>query len=84
MNKVNLEPKGSNVKRRYRSAQRTKQASATRREILEAARRLFTSRGFGRTTMEAVAAEADVSVATVYLVFRNKLVPRFESQITPA
>ena len=73
MNKVSLEPKRSNVKRRYRSPQRTEQAGATRREILEAARRLFTSRGFGRTTMEAVAAEADVSVATVYLAFRNKL-----------
>jgi AcrR family transcriptional regulator len=70
---VNLEPNDRRVKRRYRSPQRAEQANATRREILEAARRLFTSRGFGRTTMEAVATEADVSVATVYLIFGNKL-----------
>jgi AcrR family transcriptional regulator len=63
----------SRVKRRYRSPQRTEQANATRREILEAARRLFTGSGYGRTTMEAVAAAADVSVATVYLAFRSKL-----------
>jgi AcrR family transcriptional regulator len=62
----------SGVKRRYRSPQRAEQAKATRREIMEAARRLFSAVGYGRTTMEAVANEADVSVATVYLVFRTK------------
>ena len=61
------------VKRRYRSPQRSEQANATRREILDAARRLFTGQGYGRTTMEAVANAADVSVGTVYLVFRSKL-----------
>lgn len=60
------------VKRRYRSPQRTEQASATRREIMEAAQRLFSAQGYGRTTMEAVASAADVSVATVYLCFRSK------------
>ncbi|HEY8863168.1 MAG TPA: helix-turn-helix domain-containing protein [Candidatus Dormibacteraeota bacterium] len=70
---MSLESNGRRVKRRYRSPQRAEQANATRREILEASRRLFTSRGFGRTTMEAVATEADVSVATVYLIFGNKL-----------
>lgn len=63
----------SGVKRRYRSPQRKEQASATRREIMEAAQRLFSARGYGCTTMEAVASAADVSVATVYLAFRSKL-----------
>ena len=62
----------SSVKRRYRSPQRAEQANATHREIMGAARRLFSSEGYGRTTMEAVASEAGLSVATVYLVFRSK------------
>jgi TetR/AcrR family transcriptional regulator, regulator of autoinduction and epiphytic fitness len=61
------------VKRRYRSPQRREQANATRREIMEAAQRLFSADGYGRTSMEAVASAADVSVATVYLTFRSKL-----------
>lgn len=66
-------PMSSRVKRRYRSPQRTEQTSATRREIGEAARRLFSAQGYGRTTIEAVASAADVSIATVYLLFRSKL-----------
>jgi len=61
------------VKRRYRSPQRREQANATRREIMEAALRLFSADGYGRTTMEAVARAADLSMATVYLAFRSKL-----------
>jgi AcrR family transcriptional regulator len=61
------------VKRRYHSPQRREQANATRREIMEAALRLFSADGYGRTTMETVARAADVSVATVYLTFRSKL-----------
>src|SRR5215472_15708547 len=64
---------GGRVNRRYNSPQRTEQANATRREVMEAARRLFSTQGYGRTTMEAVAAAAGVSVATVYLVFGTKL-----------
>jgi AcrR family transcriptional regulator len=63
----------SQVKRRYRSPQREEQASATRREIMVAALSLFSTQGYGLTTMEAVASVADVSVATVYLAFRSKL-----------
>ena len=40
---------------------------------MEAALRLFSADGYGRTTMEAVARAADVSVATAYLAFRSKL-----------
>jgi len=60
------------VKRRYRSPRRAEQANATHREIMEAARRLFSDQGYGTTTMEAVASAADLSVATVYLSFQSK------------
>lgn len=61
------------VKRRaYRSPQREAQADATRRAIRDAARRLFISRGYAATTMEAIATEAGVAVQTVYAVFGRK------------
>jgi AcrR family transcriptional regulator len=60
------------AKRRYRSERRKQQAEATRREIVEAARRLFTERGYVGTTMEAIAQGADVAVETVYSAFGNK------------
>ena len=63
----------SGVKRRaYRSPQRAEQADATRRVIGEAARRLFGSRGYSATTMEAIAREAGVAVQTVYAAFGQK------------
>ena len=39
---------------------------------MEAARRLFLERGYGVTTMEAIAGEAGVAVSTVYAIFKNK------------
>ena len=59
-------------KRRYNSARRQQQARETRHQILEAARRLFLQRGYGSTTIEAIAAATGVSVETVYAAFRNK------------
>jgi AcrR family transcriptional regulator len=59
-------------KRRYDSARRRAQAEATRLDILDAARRLFESRGFGATTMDAIAAEAGVALKTVYVAFETK------------
>jgi AcrR family transcriptional regulator len=44
----------------------------TRRLIVEAARALFSSRGYAETSIEAVAEEAGVSPRTVYSVFGNK------------
>jgi AcrR family transcriptional regulator len=44
----------------------------TRRRIADAARRLFASRGYGATTLQAVADEAGVAVQTVYAVYRSK------------
>jgi AcrR family transcriptional regulator len=60
------------VKRSYDSSRRRRQAAQTRADILDAARRLFAERGYPATTIEAVAAEAEVSPATVYSVFGSK------------
>jgi AcrR family transcriptional regulator len=51
---------------------RQRQALQTRRLIVDAASRLFLERGYGVTTMEAIAAEAGVAVRTVYAIFKNK------------
>lgn len=59
-------------KRRYSSERRKRQADATRREIVEAARRLFAERGYVGTTMEDIAEEAGVAVQTVYAGFGSK------------
>jgi len=59
-------------RRRYESPKRREQAAATRREILEAAQRLFERRGYGATTMAAIAEEAGVALKTVYVAFETK------------
>src|SRR5215210_5408784 len=43
-----------------------------RHSIIEAARALFTNRGYETTTMAEVAREAGVAVGTVYLYFKSK------------
>jgi AcrR family transcriptional regulator len=60
------------VKRAYRSARRREQAEETRRRILSAARALFVAEGYGRTTIDAIATEAQVAVQTVYAAFGSK------------
>jgi AcrR family transcriptional regulator len=59
-------------KRRYHSPQRRQQAGLTRRQILEAARRLFATRGYAATTLPAIAREAGVSAPTITAVFGTK------------
>jgi len=61
-----------NPPRRYHSPQRQEQANATRRHILDAALRLFTTHGYAAVTMEMIARAADVSPATVYLHFAGR------------
>ena len=63
---------GVKAQRRYDSSGRQQQASRNRMTMLQSARSLFLDRGFGATTMPAVAAEAGVSVQTVYKAFGNK------------
>jgi AcrR family transcriptional regulator len=58
--------------RRYDSPRRREQAATTRREILEAAQRLFEGQGYAATTMAAIAAEAGVALKTVYVAFETK------------
>jgi AcrR family transcriptional regulator len=59
-------------RRAYNSPRRQQQAAATRRTILEAAERLFLQDGYPATTMDAIAAEAGVSLKTAYLPFSTK------------
>jgi len=54
------------VKKPYRSALREAQARATRRAIVDAAARLFIQRGYGATTVDAIAEAAGVSRKTVF------------------
>jgi len=59
-------------RRSYRSPLREEQAAATRTVVLAAAQRLFEERGYKATTMEAIAAEAGVSLKTTYLAYSTK------------
>ena len=61
------------VKQRpYDSSRRRQQARQTRDDILAAARARFLADGFAATTISAVAADADVSVDTIYKTFGGK------------
>jgi AcrR family transcriptional regulator len=52
--------------RKYQAPRRVEQAHATRMAIIDAAALLFAERGYGATTMAAIAAEAQVSAKSVY------------------
>ena len=54
------------------ASSRKERAAATRRRMMDAAYRVFSARGYAKTTMEAVAAEAGVAVQTVYFTFHTK------------
>jgi len=43
-----------------------------RQQIMVAARRVFSEKGFSRATMEDIANEAELSAGTIYLYFKNK------------
>ena len=58
--------------RSYDSSRRRAHAELTRRSILDTAQRRFERDGYVATTMEAIAAEAGVSLKTVYLAFSTK------------
>lgn len=61
------------VKRHYASTLRADQARATRRAIVDAAARLFVERGYGATTVDAIAEEAGVSRKTVFTSVGGKV-----------
>ena len=63
---------GKPVKRTYDASSRRAAAGATRERVCRAAEELFLRDGYARTSIRAVAKEAKVSEATVYLAFDNK------------
>lgn len=60
------------VKRRYDASGRRAAAAVTRERICAAAETLFLRDGYARTSIRAVAREAGVAEATVYLAFATK------------
>jgi TetR/AcrR family transcriptional regulator, regulator of cefoperazone and chloramphenicol sensitivity len=63
---------GSGARSAYESPIRREQAELTRGRITEAARSLFLTRGYARTSLKQVAAEAGVSEQTIYATFGRK------------
>jgi AcrR family transcriptional regulator len=61
------------VKRPYTSALRATQAMATRRAIVDAAAALFVERGYGATSVDAIAEAGGVSRKTVFTSVGGKL-----------
>jgi AcrR family transcriptional regulator len=69
-----MEPIMATVKprRRYDSSGRQAQARRNQQAVLDAAQRQFLQGGYAATTIAAIAAEAGVSVETVYKAFGGK------------
>ena len=61
-----MTPMTAPVKRRYDATRRRQAAARTRAAILDAARELFTERGYTATAMTAIAERAGVALDTVY------------------
>ncbi len=59
-------------KRIYNSEARDAQAAQTRSRILEAAKELFQTEGFDRVTIGKLAKAAEVSMPTIYAIFKSK------------
>ena len=60
------------ARRPYDSSGRRARAAETRRQVVEAAHRLFVANGFAGTTIAAVARGAGVSAPTLYAAFSSK------------
>lgn len=60
------------VKRAYDGSRRQAAVRATKREVLEAARRLFLDLGYPATTMTQIAEESGVPPASMYRLFGSK------------
>lgn len=60
------------TKRRYDASRRREKAARTRAAVLDIARRQFLEHGYAATTVARIAAEADISVETVYKAFGGK------------
>lgn len=66
---VGLQQKGHGMTTAQR---RARERARRQQEILEAAREVFFEKGIHRATMDAVAAQAEISKGTVYLYFQSK------------
>jgi AcrR family transcriptional regulator len=64
-------------------AARSPKAEQTRRAIVDSALRLFRDKGYGKTTMRAIATEAGVSLGNAYYYFGSKehLIQAFYDQM---
>jgi len=69
---MSVNERAENPPRRYHSPKRRQRASATRERILLAAEQLFAAQGYATVTMEAIAREAGISLATIYLHFAGR------------
>ena len=72
MNTVDPETRNVKQKRAYDASRRRAQAHRNHGRIVEIAERLFLRDGFAPTTIAAIAAEAGVSVDTIYKSFGGK------------
>lgn len=59
-------------RRKYDNSRRRADAEARQRRIIDAATDLFVEQGFGATSIDQIAAAADVSAPTVYATFGSK------------
>jgi AcrR family transcriptional regulator len=62
----------SGVKRTYDATRRQAQARATRQDVLDAAGRLFATKGYAAATIDEIADEAQVSRETIFKAFGAK------------
>ncbi len=51
---------------------RLREKERRRQLILIAAKRVFSEKGFSKSTMENIASEAELSLGTLYQYFKNK------------
>jgi TetR/AcrR family transcriptional regulator of autoinduction and epiphytic fitness len=65
-------PNPKKSKRKYNSTIRQAQARETRKQIIEAAYRLFAEYGYAGATIEAIAQAAGVAPETIFATFGNK------------
>lgn len=63
---------GTAVSRKGGTAKRTRRGPYTRKQILDASLRLFSVRGFARTTVRDIARQAGITDAGIYYHFQSK------------
>ncbi|MGE0009604.1 MAG: TetR/AcrR family transcriptional regulator [Candidatus Babeliales bacterium] len=60
-------------KRSYNADSRQAQAQKNKERILATAQKLFESKGFTKVTIEQIAQKAEVSVPSIYAIFKSKI-----------